>query len=178
MVLLGKIMILQGVGHPISCHGVCYADDPKKGGYTPPAPALDLTTSLRGDFSSENSRVPCATLVQCKDAVVPVLTHPGNGNSALSKAKVRHRHRTAPALQDRAVVARQRGLHSATRLLQGGQRSLSCAGPLVHGQAPTVPKENSSRCSTPQHASTRWWGVRSFPERAQETKSRPKHSEK
>ena len=39
MVLLGKIMILQGVGHPISCLGVCYANvgyatrmTPKKGG--------------------------------------------------------------------------------------------------------------------------------------------------
>ena len=42
-------MILQGVGHPISCIGVCYANDPKKGGYMTPAPALDLTTSLRGD---------------------------------------------------------------------------------------------------------------------------------
>ena len=50
IVLLGKIMILQGVGHPISCLGVCYANDPKKGGYTTPAPALDLTTSLRGDL--------------------------------------------------------------------------------------------------------------------------------
>ena len=50
MVLLGKIMILQGVGHQISCLGVCYANNPKKGGYTTPAPALDLTTSLRGDF--------------------------------------------------------------------------------------------------------------------------------
>ena len=51
MVLLGKIMILQGVGHPISCLGVCYVNDPKKGGYMTPAPALDLTTSLRGDSS-------------------------------------------------------------------------------------------------------------------------------
>ena len=50
MLLLGKIMILQGVRHPISCLGVCYANDPKKGGYMTPAPALDLTTSLRGDF--------------------------------------------------------------------------------------------------------------------------------
>ena len=50
MVLLGKIMILQGVGHPISCLGVCYANDPKKGGYMTPASALDLTTSLPGDF--------------------------------------------------------------------------------------------------------------------------------
>ena len=46
---LGKIMILQGVGHQISSLGVCYANDPPKGGYTTPAPALDLTTSLRGD---------------------------------------------------------------------------------------------------------------------------------
>ena len=29
----GKTMILQGVGHPISCLGVCYVNDPpKKGG--------------------------------------------------------------------------------------------------------------------------------------------------
>ena len=55
MLLLGKIMILQGVGHPISCLGVCYANDPKKGGYMTPAPALDLTTSLRGDFPNEFS---------------------------------------------------------------------------------------------------------------------------
>ena len=48
-------MILQGVGHPISCLGVCYANDPKKGGYKTPAPALDLTTSLRGDFSELKS---------------------------------------------------------------------------------------------------------------------------
>ena len=53
MLLLGKIMILQGVGHPISCLGVCYANDPKKGGYMTPAPALDLTTSLRGDLWNE-----------------------------------------------------------------------------------------------------------------------------
>ena len=43
-------MILQGVGHPISCLGVCYVNDPQKGGCTTHAPALDLTTSLRGDF--------------------------------------------------------------------------------------------------------------------------------
>ena len=30
---------------------VCYANDPKKRGYTTLAPALDLTTSLRGDFA-------------------------------------------------------------------------------------------------------------------------------
>ena len=55
MVLLGKIMILQGVGHQISCLGVCYANDPKKGGYMTPAPALDLTTSLRGDFRAPSA---------------------------------------------------------------------------------------------------------------------------
>ena len=41
---------LQGVGHPISCLGVCYVNDPPKGGYTTHAPVLDLTTSLRGDL--------------------------------------------------------------------------------------------------------------------------------
>ena len=55
MLLLGKIMILQGVGHPISCLGVCYANDPQKGGYMTPAPALDLTTSLRGDSACGNT---------------------------------------------------------------------------------------------------------------------------
>ena len=62
MVLLGKIMILQGVGHQISCLGVCYANDPRKGGYTTPAPALDLTTSRRGDFS-----LPPLVLVMVRD---------------------------------------------------------------------------------------------------------------
>ena len=32
IVLLDKIMILQGVGHQISCLGVCSANDPQKGG--------------------------------------------------------------------------------------------------------------------------------------------------
>ena len=44
-----EMMILQGVKHQKPCIGVCYANDPKKGGYTTLAPALDLTTSLRGD---------------------------------------------------------------------------------------------------------------------------------
>ena len=57
MVLLGKIMILQGVGHPISCLGVCYANDPKKGGYTTPAPALGLTTSLEVILGDHNSKI-------------------------------------------------------------------------------------------------------------------------
>ena len=32
IVLLGKVMILQGVGHQISCLGVCHANDPQKRG--------------------------------------------------------------------------------------------------------------------------------------------------
>ena len=50
IVLSGKIMILQGVEIPISCLGVCYTNDPLKGGCVASAPTLDLTTSLRDDF--------------------------------------------------------------------------------------------------------------------------------
>ena len=39
-----KMMILQGVGHPVPYLGVSYANDPKKGGSMAYAPALDLTT--------------------------------------------------------------------------------------------------------------------------------------
>ena len=48
-----KKMILQGIRHPISCLGVCYVNDPQKGGggCMASAPTLDLTTSLQGDFS-------------------------------------------------------------------------------------------------------------------------------
>ena len=74
MVLLGKIMILQGVGHQISCLGVCYANDPKKGGYTTPAPALDLTTSLRGDFANHSQMtLKAVSLRHLKEGVVPIL---------------------------------------------------------------------------------------------------------
>ena len=45
------MMILQGVGRQKPYIGICYANDPKKGGYTTPAPGLDLTTSLGGDFT-------------------------------------------------------------------------------------------------------------------------------
>ena len=54
--LIGQKKILQGVGDQISCLGVCYANDPQKGGgiqHTTPAPALDLTTSLQGAFCSK-----------------------------------------------------------------------------------------------------------------------------
>ena len=64
MVLLGKIMILQGLGHQISCLGVCCANDPQKGGYTTPAPALDLTTSLRCDLLRGHSA--CAMCTFCE----------------------------------------------------------------------------------------------------------------
>ena len=43
-------MILQGVRHPISCLGVCDANDPPKEGCMASAPTLDVTTSLQGDF--------------------------------------------------------------------------------------------------------------------------------
>ena len=46
--------ILQGVGYLISQLGVCYPNDSKKGGYSTPTPALDLTTFLRGDFGVSN----------------------------------------------------------------------------------------------------------------------------
>ena len=48
-----KKMILHGVKRQKPYIGVCYANGPQKGGgggYTTLAPALDLTTSLRGDF--------------------------------------------------------------------------------------------------------------------------------
>ena len=58
-----KMMILQGVKRQKPYNGVCYANDPKKGGYTTLAPALDLTTSLRGDFAlraRHSLSPPCA----------------------------------------------------------------------------------------------------------------------
>ena len=39
-----KMMILQGVRHPVPNLEVSYANDPKKGGWMAHAPALDLTT--------------------------------------------------------------------------------------------------------------------------------------
>ena len=43
-----KIIILQGVRHQKPYLGVCYANDPQKGGYAMPSPVLDLTTSKGG----------------------------------------------------------------------------------------------------------------------------------
>ena len=73
-----KMMILQGVRRQKPYIGVCYANDPKKGGYTTLAPALDLTTSLRGDFG------PLVLLLQwglpldecrCVQRCSPMVTH-------------------------------------------------------------------------------------------------------
>ena len=83
MVLLGKIMILQGVGHQISCLGVCYANDPKKGGYTTPAPALDLTTSLRGDFV----RTPPPPLAICPPPWRATVSRGGGGRGGETVTK-------------------------------------------------------------------------------------------
>ena len=46
-----KMMILQGVRRQKPYIGVCYANDPQKRGYMTLALALDLPTSLRGDFT-------------------------------------------------------------------------------------------------------------------------------
>ena len=76
IVLLGKIMILQAVGHQISCLGVCYANDPQKGGYTTPAPALDLTTSLQGDyFVWCNPRTPPPPNTHVHSETIPQTMH-------------------------------------------------------------------------------------------------------
>ena len=48
--LIGGSFLVLGVRRQKPYIGVCYANDPQKGGYTMLAPALDLTTSLRGDF--------------------------------------------------------------------------------------------------------------------------------
>ena len=49
IILSGKIMIYKGVRHPISCLGVCYANDPPKMGVYSVRACACLTTSLRGD---------------------------------------------------------------------------------------------------------------------------------
>ena len=46
IILSRKMMILQGVGHPISYLRVCCANNPKMWWYMAPAPMLDPTTSL------------------------------------------------------------------------------------------------------------------------------------
>ena len=48
------MMILQGARRQKPYIGVCYANDPPKGGYTTLPPALDLT-SLQGDFLVEKT---------------------------------------------------------------------------------------------------------------------------
>ena len=48
-----KMMILQGVRRQKPYIGVCYTNDPKKGGYMTLAPVLGLTTSLRGDLGPQ-----------------------------------------------------------------------------------------------------------------------------
>ena len=60
IILSCKIMILQGVRHPISCLGVCCVNDSRKEGCMASEPALDLTTSLLGYFmaNSPATRAP------------------------------------------------------------------------------------------------------------------------
>ena len=47
LIIVNGHLILQGVRRLIPHLRVCYANN---AGYTTPTPALDLTTSLRGDF--------------------------------------------------------------------------------------------------------------------------------
>ena len=76
----GKIMILQGVRHPISCLRVCYVNDPyaihtPKGGCMAFAPTRDLTTSLRGDFHTRwhlSNRLTSQTLGQAPQPPPPL----------------------------------------------------------------------------------------------------------
>ena len=54
-----KIMILQGVRHPISCLGVCYMNNPKNAMCMLSGPTLDLTTSLpSGVIGGKNPHHP------------------------------------------------------------------------------------------------------------------------
>ena len=61
-----KMMILQGVGHPVPYLGVSYANDPKKGGYMAYAPALDLTTLFEVIARCDSSRDGGLGVVACK----------------------------------------------------------------------------------------------------------------
>ena len=67
-----KMMILQRVRRQKPYTGVCYTKDPKKGGYTTLAPALDLTTSLRGDFhNSAITSIFLAPSLASHDTIIP-----------------------------------------------------------------------------------------------------------
>ena len=127
MLLLGKIMILQGVGHPISCLGVCYANDPKKGGYMTPAPALDLTTSLRGDFGAFGARqFSLETLVGGRPGTT-IFQNPGGGGGGgwgggvAYKDRARPPPRGLPGGQTKKVT--QRWTQTLTLFIMGGQRA-------------------------------------------------------
>ena len=72
-------MILQGVRRQKPYLGVCCANDSKKGGgYTTPTPALDLTTSLRGDLRPISGTQPLFW------PLTHPPTHPGGGGFSLS----------------------------------------------------------------------------------------------
>ena len=47
----------QNIGHPISCLGVCCANDPQKQGCMASLPALDLRTSLRGNLGNTTQNI-------------------------------------------------------------------------------------------------------------------------
>ena len=61
------MMILQGVRRRKPYIGVCYVNNPKKGGYTTLTPALDLTTSLPGDLGLEY--LPTYKTLHCRQGI-------------------------------------------------------------------------------------------------------------
>ena len=61
-----KMMILQGVGHPVPYLGVSYANDPQKGGYMAYAPTLDLTTLFEVIYTTSYANM---AIVQTKVAL-------------------------------------------------------------------------------------------------------------
>ena len=93
-----KMMILQRVGRQKPYIGVCYANDPKKGGYTTLAFALDPTTSLRCDFLRHlrglvfpmpfgHMRVPCSGGGDCN----------GGRGSLYKTSTLKAEHHAAPS---------------------------------------------------------------------------------
>ena len=96
-----KMMVIQGVGHPISPIGVCCADDPPKMGEMAPMPTLDPTTPLWGDFPSD-ALAPMKMMALIMGALFQ--TNPLFGGGApvtpppkKNQAKVRHPLGTPPS---------------------------------------------------------------------------------
>ena len=57
VILSPKMMSSQGVEHPIAYIAVCGGGAPKNEGYVALTHVLDLTTSVRGEFSTKNRQL-------------------------------------------------------------------------------------------------------------------------